>query len=82
METLYLVAGIAVATWILTSAKFRKQIGSNATESLTISSKTMTDSLKIGQMNNILDFEEELTERGSDFSKAKESAKNFNDIFN
>ena len=81
METLYLILGIAIAIWILTSKKFRKQIGTDTTESLTIASKTMKDSLRTGQINNILDFEEELVDRGMDLAKAKASVKEFDDMF-
>ena len=82
MEALYPIIGLAIAIWLLTSKKFRKSIGDNATNSVHIMSSTLTQSLQTNQLNGILDFEEELDERGSDFTKAKESVKQFNELFN
>ena len=40
MENLYIVLGVAVAIWLLTSSKFRKTIGQDVTDSVTISSNS------------------------------------------
>ena len=82
MESLYLIIGVALAVWLLTTKKFRKAIGDNATHSVTIVSSTLTQSLQTNQLNGILDFEEELAERGTDLVKAQQSIKDFNELFN
>ncbi len=81
METLYLVIGVAVGIWLLTTKKFRKTIGENSTHSVHVLSTTITQSLQTNQLNGILDFEEELAERGTDFEKAQTSVKSFNELF-
>lgn len=81
MESLYLIIGIALAIWLLTTKKFRKQIGDNATHSVSVASKTLVGSLESNRLASVLDFKEELQERGTDWAEAKEDLKAFDELF-
>lgn len=68
MESLYLLLGIAISVWLLTSAKTRKSWGSSSQQA----SQNLHDSLYIQSEKQIVEYELESLDNGIDSAKRDE----------
>ena len=80
MELMYIIVALAISVWILTSSKFRKSIGSDFTDSMAISSKSLKDTLSMNQVSNVIDFTEDLDDRGLTLKDSQDIMVDFNEL--
>jgi len=58
------IIAVAVATWVLTTARFRKDIGKAVTSTITVHSASMVESAEFSRAKSKLDAIQELADDG------------------
>ena len=85
METLIapfaIIIAIAVSVWLITSARFRKQIGNAVTSTITVHSEAMVESAQVSRMKSKLDAIQDLSDDGLDKEAVVTRLTDFDEIF-
>jgi len=85
METLItpaiLVLAVAFTIWLITSARFRKDIGKAVTSTITVHSASMVESAEFSRAKSKLDAIQELNDDGYTTETVGQHLKDFDDLF-
>ena len=71
MESLYLVIGIAIAVWLITTKQFRKNVGSSATDIVEKGAMSVSYGMSNSISQSEVEFNKELEAQGLDYDKVK-----------
>jgi len=85
METLItpaiIIVSIVVAIWLITSARFRKDIGKSVTNTITVHSASMVESAEFSRAKSKLDAIQELADDGHTAETIAKHISDFDNLF-
>ena len=81
LSILIAIVGVALSYWLITSSRFRKDLGNKFSATIGVHTKTMVESAEVGRMNNRLDAIQDLADQGLDKEAVTKRLTDFDEIF-
>jgi len=75
------IIAVAVVIWVLTTARFRKDIGKAVTSTITVHSASMVESAEFSRAKSKLDAIQELSDDGYTTETVGQHIQDFDDLF-